>query len=78
MNKRIRELNAQAYEACKKYEDGKLVLTDEWIEKFAQAIVQECVDILSDYSGKVIWNDHGTQDLKHPIQAIKENFGVNQ
>lgn len=45
-------------------------------EKFARAIIQECVDILSDYSGKVVWNDHGTQDLQHPIVAIKKNFGV--
>ena len=45
-------------------------------EKFARAIIQDCVDILSDYSGKVIWDDHSTQNGNHPIVAIKKNFGV--
>ena len=41
-----------------------------------ELVVTECLDILSEYSGRIVFDDHGTQMLTHPIIRIKEHFGV--
>jgi hypothetical protein len=45
MNERIRELQTQAFDLCKTHE-GNLHVTDEVFEKFAQLLVQDCVNSL--------------------------------
>lgn len=71
MNKHIKRLAEQA-------EDNK------WLggsyfdrEKFAELIVQECLDIIAPYMLKdeAYYRDPGRQ-LKHPILEIKNHFGM--
>ncbi len=51
MNRRIRELQSQAFIECKRYNDDcgdNLVKTDEVFAKFAELIVKECANICHD------------------------------
>ena len=45
------------------------------LEKFAELIVQDCIDIISPYT--VSMNRPGEEFL-HPIQEIRKHFGVNE
>jgi hypothetical protein len=45
-------------------------------KKFAELIVKECVDILSTYRAKIIFEDGIEYNCVHPIQAIQKHFGV--
>jgi hypothetical protein len=67
MNERIQEL---AREADKLW-DGASPEDPEWCEKFAELIVRECMDIVSEIP--MIDNGH-----PHPAWKIKEHFGVEQ
>ena len=67
MNERIRELARQAGY----YENPpgmSIVLKPDFAEKFAELIVQECVNVLHDNE---LWNRH----ISH---ALKEHFGVEE
>ena len=67
MNERIRELMEQAFREA----DGKRISV---MEKFAELIVQECIDIanLSNTHGNNQWD----KALTFAVNTIKENFGV--
>jgi hypothetical protein len=79
MNERIRELAEQAREyAITRHPVSNITLSvnsDLFEQKFAQLIVQECIDIISPYT--VSMNRPGEEYL-HPIQEIKKNFGVEK
>ena len=49
------------------------IALDDELEKFAELIVQECVDIISPYTVRM--NRPGEEFL-HPISEIKKHFGV--
>jgi hypothetical protein len=72
MNERIKELAEQA---------GMIIVDDEFstygkfAEKFAELIVQECIDIIAPYSVKMI---KPGEEYLHPIQEIQEHFGVEE
>lgn len=81
MNERFKQLAEQAGmtrildEHAYEYGNGMFENTQyPELEKFAESIVQECLDILSPYT--VNMNRIGEEYL-HPIQEIKKNFGVN-
>ena len=42
-------------------------------KKFAEMIVQECIDIIATYSVRM---SRPGEEYLHPIQEIKEHFGV--
>jgi hypothetical protein len=65
MKKLISKLQAQAYIDCETVEDG-LVQTDEFMEKFAELIVTECLYIMENSVG----------DLDFAIYKIKQDFEV--
>lgn len=65
MNERIKELAEQAGE-CADFET--VLCTNEFLENFAELIVQECVNVLHDNE---LWNRH----ISH---ALKEHFGVEE
>ena len=71
MNERIQLLEAQCWET-KQY--GPL-----WFnyKKFAQLIVQDCVDILAGYRGQVTWKNEEVGH-QHPISVIQKHFGVEE
>ena len=79
MNERIRELQKQAFDfvakqnRCKKEYFWENIrhnreLQDSVDAKFAELIVQECVNVLHDNE---LWNRH----ISH---ALKEHFGVEE
>jgi len=78
MNERIKELAEQAGiavwgDAVYMYHPGN-TLDSTVMSKFAELIVQECIDIISPYTIRM--GRPGEQYL-HPILEIKEHFGVN-
>lgn len=83
MNEKIVELYGQAWtyacDASKDYPHEDFI-TDSvrfknlHIEKFAEMIVAECIDIISPYTVRM--NKPG--EIGHPIQEIKEHFGVKE
>lgn len=69
MNKRIQELWSQAgghYNSGNQHTWPEYTITDP--EKFAELIVQECMNVLHDNE---LWNRH----ISH---VLKEHFGVEQ
>ena len=68
MNERIKELAREA---------GLLVYNPEGVptklEKFAELIVRECIDIVSPYAIRMENFDGG-----HPIADLKKHFGVEE
>ena len=44
-------------------------------KKFAELIVQDCIDIISPYSVRM---SRPGEEYLHPIQEIKEHFGVEE
>ena len=90
MNERIRELDEQAYEQqplmvanCETFEiehkigHGVAPMYHRVFnkEKFAELIVQECIDIIAPYSVRMI---KPGEEYLHPISEIKKNFGVEE
>ena len=75
MNNRIRELAEQATEIVDMV--GPHGYASSYAkfdrEKFAELIVQECIDIIAPYSVRMI---KPGEEYLHPIQEIKEHFGV--
>jgi hypothetical protein len=77
MNERIKQLAEQAgFAVNKRYvTPSYLVYEPEEFEKFAELIVQECIDIIAPYSVRM---SRPGEEYLHPIQEIKEHFGVEE
>lgn len=69
MNERIRQLAEEAELRA------TLLFNKENLEKFAQLIVRECIDIISPYTIRM---GRPGEEYLHPIQEIKTHFGVNE
>ena len=72
MNERIKELAEQAALLGPSSRVGN---AHEATEKFAELIVQECIDIIAPYSVRM---SRPGEEYLHPIQEIKEHFGVEE
>jgi hypothetical protein len=73
MNERIDEL---MIEAGARFEFLHSVHYDDFqYKKFAELIVQECIDIIAPYTVRM--NRPGEEYL-HPILEIKQHFGVEE
>ena len=68
MNERIKELAKQAFDTAEYPADQQYRIepNSEFCKKFAQLIVQECVNVLHD-------NELWSRDVSH---VFKEHFGV--
>ena len=73
MNEKINKLWDKAVNLIQDNNDGDWSL-DTIKEKFAELIVRECIDIISPYTVRM--NKPG--EIGHPIQEIKEHFGVEE
>jgi hypothetical protein len=72
MNKRIDDLIAQAtYVSESDDPDYRYESFDK--KKFAELIVQDCIDIISPYTVRM---GRPGEEYLHPILEIKRNFGV--
>ena len=76
MNERIRELIKQAgyTEAYYYSDDGPFVPAEFNKEKFAELIVQECLDILDDEDTGDVYG----KSVRLAMTRIKQHFGVEQ
>jgi hypothetical protein len=72
MNERIKQLAEQAALLGPSSRVGN---AHEATEKFAELIVQECIDIIAPYSVRM---SRPGEEYLHPIQEIKEHFGVEE
>ena len=73
MNKELIQkfLNKACYDEQDKRE------LEDWcnVEKFAELIVQECIDIIAPYTVRM---SRPGEEYLHPILEIKEHFGVEE
>ena len=79
MNKRIEQIQLKAWKMARAEIDNPAfenAIANRAQDILVELVVTECLDILSEYSGRIIFDDHGTQMLTHPIIRIKEHFGV--
>ena len=68
MNERIQELMVELKKTVSTHRGDAVLIGYDEIEKFAELIVQECVNVLHDNE---LWNRH----ISH---ALKEHFGVEE
>ena len=76
MNERIDKLFEQALEEFKvenKY--ATIIVPNPLKEKFAELIVQECIDIIAPYTVRM---SRPGEEYLHPILEIKQHFGVEE
>ena len=73
MNERIRELAKQAGYQEDMFGIGHWDMPE--CKKFAELIVQECIDIIAPYSVRM---SRPGEEYLHPIQEIKQHFGVEE
>ena len=83
MNERIKELAKQAFiYSCEFAHDpdysphnpyNGLIEKERYDTKFAELIIQECIDIISPYTVRM---SRPGEKYLHPIQEIRKNFGV--
>ena len=74
MNQRIKQLAEQATT----YIEPTANSGEGWIfdkEKFAELIVQECIDLISPYTVRM---SRPGEEYLHPILEIKQHFGVEE
>ena len=82
MNERIKELAEQAKLKTELWNNPEpFVIYKEdvnypgGLEKFAQLIINECIDIISPYTVKM---SRPGEEYLHPINEIKKHFGVEE
>ena len=54
--------------------EGTMISVED-LEKFAELIVKECIDIISPYAIRM---SKPGEEYLHPIQEIKKHFGVEE
>ncbi len=72
MNERIKELAEQASDIS---DYGLECVTDKFLEKFAELIVKECMDVVLDKDGKE-WAGYVHVCREESAGMIKKHFGV--
>ena len=79
MNERIRELADEAGLRFTQLMSNPMVPVVDGREtdlaKFAELIVRECIDIIAPYSVRM---SKPGEEYLHPIQEIREHFGVEE
>jgi len=89
MNQQIRELAEQAEKYADDNFKGEPTYSDAYDSKFAELIVQECVNVALEQkkwvedmavhnSNDEAWNRARIQQSKHIVNKIKEHFGVEE
>ena len=76
MNEKIKDFLEQAYTYSFQENRGQFVLND-FAEKFAELIIQECVKHITDQQDLVETN-WGCKDGIHIVYSLKEHFGVEE
>jgi hypothetical protein len=74
MNERIKELAEQAFNEANNGSINNIKIPKEFVEKFAELIVRECVGMLDDE------DDYGpySTGVRSAAYRIKKHFGVKE
>ena len=73
MNEKIKELATQAHIFANQQTGDQFVALDVFKEKFAELIIQECIEqCYADYDSKEDWD----KGVRWAVNQIKEHFGV--
>ena len=75
MNERIKLLKEQSMEWVPNQIDPDTKIRLLNAEKFAELIVQECIDIIAPYTVRM---SRPGEEYLHPILEIKQHFGVEE
>jgi hypothetical protein len=76
MKERIKELALEAMTyVTHNPKANKLNSGDMFDEKFAELIVQECIDIIAPYTVRM---SRPGEEYLHPILEIRQHFGVEE
>ena len=75
MNERIKELAEQAEKYADDNFKGENFWTQAYESKFAELIVQECIDIAQDRAN---FPGYPPNDVNDIIDEIREHFGVEE
>jgi hypothetical protein len=70
MNERFKEIEKQCWQSS---QSEPYALFD--VKKFAELIVQECIDIIAPYTVRM---SKPGEEYLHPILEIKKHFGVEE
>ena len=74
MNEKFKQLALQAQMGTADFDAGSYyVATPDRMQKLCELIVQECIDIIAPYSVRM---SRPGEEYLHPIQEIKQHFGV--
>lgn len=73
MNAQFREIEAQAWEQVNRT-DG-LVRTDDFLQKFGELVVQECLKFIEPMPGS---GDLDDVAFEGATREIKEHFGIDE
>jgi len=74
MNERIRQLALQAFDKANNGAISDIKIPKQFIEKFAELIVEECLDILDDEDD----GSHDGRSVRIAAIRIKKHFGVEE
>ena len=72
MNERIKQLAAKANFG---HMENNEVVYDPRLEKFAELIILDCIDIVAPYTVRM---SRPGEEYLHPIQEIMKHFGVKE
>ena len=82
MNERIKELAIQASKHPDNDNDGLTVFDNDELEKFAELIVRDCLDIALEVRGEPATDTHYVigydRACEKMISGIREHFGVKE
>jgi hypothetical protein len=73
MNERIKELSEQAEKYADDWFRGEPTWSEAFESKFAELVIQECIDIISPYTVRM---SRPGEEFLHPISEIKKHFGL--
>lgn len=84
MNEKIRELmvNSGFATGYDRTQTGRWILSDKELEKFAELIVAECIDIVKPTDHHEVWAQSylggvdGLELLEDKCNKIKQHFGI--
>ena len=72
MNERIKELAEQAFNEANNGSINNIKIPKEFVEKFAELIVRECLQVINQPNGV------GDDDVIRISDDVKKHFGVEQ
>ena len=79
MNERIKELMVELKKTVSTHRGDAVLIGYDEIEKFAELIIRECIDICRYHPSIIVSNNWSGHDVAQDIvQRFEEHFGVEE